>query len=101
MIRFEPECFVTFVPDNGRAQVVVLRKQISIMKTNMGSLDRAIRIVIALVIGGLYFTNVIGGTTAIVLLVLAVVFIATSFLGFCPLYHPFGISTIRKKTTKA
>ena len=70
------------------------------MKTNMGSLDRAIRIVIALVIGSLYFTNVIGGTTAIILLILALVFIATSFVGFCPLYYPLGISTLQKKTTK-
>jgi hypothetical protein len=70
------------------------------MKANMGSLDRAIRIVVALVIGSLYFTNVIAGTTAIILLILALVFIATSFVGFCPLYYAFGISTLQKKTTK-
>lgn len=67
------------------------------MKPNMGSADKAIRVLIAIVIGILYFTNVISGTLAIILLVLAVVFIATSLMGFCPLYSPFGISTCKKE----
>jgi len=67
------------------------------MKTNMGIIDRAIRIVIALIFVGLYFTNVVTGTLAIVLLVLAGVFTLTSLVGFCPLYWPFGISTWGKK----
>ena len=66
------------------------------MKKNMGSLDRVLRIVIALVVAALYFTNVISGTVAIVLLVFAGVFILTSFMSFCPLYLPFGISTRSK-----
>ena len=67
------------------------------MKTNMGIIDRVIRIVVALVIIGLYFANVITGTLAIVLLVLAAVFILTSLIRFCPLYLPFGINTWNKK----
>ena len=67
------------------------------MKTNMGIIDRVIRIVVALVIIGLYFANVITGTLAIVLLVLASVFILTSLIRFCPLYLPFGINTWNKK----
>lgn len=63
------------------------------MKKNMGSIDKAIRLIIAAAIAGLYFTNQITGTTAIVLGVLAIVFAATSFIGTCPLYLPFGIST--------
>ena len=63
------------------------------MKQNMGTIDRIIRIVAALAVGALYAMGVISGTIAIVLGVLAVVFIATSFLGFCPLYLPFGLST--------
>ncbi|MDD4992577.1 MAG: DUF2892 domain-containing protein [Paludibacter sp.] len=63
------------------------------MKTNMGIIDRAIRIVIALIFVGLYFTNVVTGTLAIVLLVLAGVFTLTTLVGFCPLYWPFGINT--------
>jgi hypothetical protein len=67
------------------------------MKTNMGIIDRVIRIVVALVFVGLYFASVITGTLAIVLLVLACVFTLTSLIGFCPLYWPLGISTWGKK----
>ncbi len=67
------------------------------MKKNMGTADRVIRIIIAAVIFTLYFTNVITGTAAIVLLVLSGIFILTSFISFCPLYLPFGISTTGQK----
>ena len=69
------------------------------MKKNMGTADKIARILVALIIAGLYFANIISGTVAIVLLVLAGIFILTSFIGFCPLYLPFGIST-RKKESK-
>jgi hypothetical protein len=63
------------------------------MKPNMGTADKAIRIIIAVVIAGLYFTDVISGTTGLVLMIIAAVFVLTSFIGFCPLYAPFGINT--------
>jgi Protein of unknown function (DUF2892) len=52
---------------------------------------------VALVFVGLYFANVVTGTLAIVLLVLAGVFVLTALIGFCPLYWPFGINTWGKK----
>ncbi len=67
------------------------------MKPNMGTADRIIRAVFAVAVAVLYFTNVISGTLAIILGILAVVFLATSFLGFCPLYAPFNLSTIKKE----
>jgi hypothetical protein len=67
------------------------------MKANMGTIDRVIRVLIAAVIAILYFTNQISGTTAIILLVFAGIFILTSLISFCPLYAPFGISTCKKK----
>ena len=67
------------------------------MKKNMGSADRIIRVLVAVVIAILYFTHVLSGTVAIVLLVLAGIFVATSFMSFCPLYLPFGLSTIKKE----
>ncbi len=67
-----------------------------IMKTNMGSTDRIVRIIIAAVVAVLYFTGTVGGTLGIVLLALAGVFLLTSFLGFCPLYAPFKISTCKR-----
>ena len=66
------------------------------MKKNMGTADKVIRIFVAIVIAGLYFANINSGTVAIVLLVLAGVFILTSFMSFCPLYLPFGLSTRKK-----
>ena len=67
------------------------------MKKNMGSADRIIRLVVAAIIGVLYFTNMVTGTLGIVLLVLAVVFALTSFVSFCPLYAPCGITTCARK----
>ena len=67
------------------------------MKTNMGSADRVIRILIGILIGILYFTNVLTGTLGIILLILGIVFILTSLVSFCPLYIPFKINTTGKK----
>lgn len=67
------------------------------MKGNMGLLDRGVRIILALVIQGLFFTNVLTGLLAIVLVVLSAVFVLTSLFGFCPLYLPFGLTTCKKK----
>ena len=66
------------------------------MKLNMGSADRIIRIIIAVVIAILYFTNQISGIAAIILGIIAVVFILTGIIGFCPLYVPFKLSTRKK-----
>lgn len=66
------------------------------MQKNMGTVDKIIRIIIALIIGVLYYLNIIQGTIGIVLLVFAGIFILTSVLSFCPLYLPLGISTLKK-----
>lgn len=63
------------------------------MTKNMGTVDRVIRVVIVLAIALLYFTGVISGTVAIILGILALVFLLTSIFGFCPLYKPFNFST--------
>ena len=67
------------------------------MKKNMGTADKAIRLLVAVIILVLYFTHVVSGTLAIILLILAAVFVVTSLLGFCPLYLPFGLSTRKKE----
>lgn len=69
------------------------------MKTNMGNVDRSVRILAAVVIVALYFSGVITGTLGILLMVLSIVFTLTSFVGFCPLYFPFGFSTRGKKNS--
>ncbi|MEI6884884.1 MAG: DUF2892 domain-containing protein [Bacteroidota bacterium] len=67
------------------------------MKKNMGTIDKVIRILIAVVIAILFFTKIIEGVLGIVLLVLAAVFVLTSLLGFCPLYAPLKINTDKKE----
>lgn len=67
------------------------------MKKNMGIVDRVIRLLVAAVVLILYFTNVFSGTLALILLIVAAIFVLTSFVSFCPLYLPFGINTKGKK----
>ncbi len=67
------------------------------MKKNMGSADRIIRVIVALIFTTLYFTGTVTGTLGIVLVVLSAVFVLTSIISFCPLYLPFGISTCPKE----
>lgn len=67
------------------------------MTKNMGTLDRSIRTLLALTVGALYLTGQISGVAALLLGTLAVVFLATSAVGSCPLYLPLGLST-RKST---
>jgi Na+(H+)/acetate symporter ActP len=70
------------------------------MKKNMGSVDRTIRVIVALVIGILYLAGQITGLVALILGIVAVIFLLTSVLGFCPLYVPFKLST-KKEAAKA
>jgi hypothetical protein len=70
------------------------------MKKNMGTIDKVIRILVAVVFAVLYFTNVISGVLGIVLVALGVVFVLTSLVSFCPLYLPFGISTRKAEEKK-
>ena len=66
------------------------------MKKNMGTVDRAIRVLLAVVVLILYLTGNITDLAAIILGIIAVIFVVTSIIGFCPLYVPFKISTIKK-----
>ncbi|MBN1248506.1 MAG: DUF2892 domain-containing protein [Anaerolineae bacterium] len=65
------------------------------MTKNMGTLDRAVRLILAVLVAVLYFTGAISGTVAIILGIVALIFLVTSLVGTCPLYIPFGFSTKR------
>jgi small-conductance mechanosensitive channel len=67
------------------------------MPKNMGLVDRIIRVLLAAVVAVLFFTVQITGIAAIILGVIAVIFVLTSLVAFCPLYFPFKISTAKKK----
>ena len=67
------------------------------MTTNMGKTDRFVRILAAVLIGVLFLTDQISGTAAVLLGAIALVFIATSFAGACPLYLSLKLSTTGKQ----
>jgi fatty acid desaturase len=64
-----------------------------LVKQNMGRWDRVLRLAAAAVIAVLLILGVLKGTAAVVLAIVAAVFVITTFVGFCPLYVPLGIST--------
>jgi hypothetical protein len=66
------------------------------MKKNIGSIDKIIRIILAITVVILFYMNVISGTLALILGAFAIILLITSFINFCPLYFPFGISTRKK-----
>ena len=66
----------------------------------MGTIDKAIRIIAAIIIGILYYTGTISGTLGMILLILGAVFLLTSFVSFCPLYAPFGLSTCKMESSE-
>lgn len=67
------------------------------MKPNINGIDKAVRIVLAIALVALYFTNVVSGTLGIVSLAVAVILLATALISFCPVWHLLGISTKKKK----
>jgi hypothetical protein len=67
------------------------------MKKNVGSIDKAVRILVALAIVALAYTKVITGTLAIVLLVVAGILVLTSLVSFCPIWRVLGISSAKKQ----
>jgi hypothetical protein len=66
------------------------------MKKNMGTVDKVIRLLVAVVVLVLYFTHVISGTLGIILMAVAGILAVTSIFGVCPLYMPLGLNTGKK-----
>jgi len=63
------------------------------IEKNVGTIDRIVRLVLAVILATLYFTGTVSGTLGIVFLVLGVVFALTAAVSICPLYLPFGLSS--------
>jgi hypothetical protein len=66
------------------------------MNLNMGVIDRVIRIVLAVTVAVLIILNILTGIPAIILGILAAIFMITGIIGTCPLYMPFRFSTKKK-----
>ncbi len=69
------------------------------MKRNVGTIDRVIRIGIALIIGVLYLTGQLSGTAAVILGIVALILLITGLFGSCPLYAALGMSTCPRKAS--
>ncbi|HEX4849460.1 MAG TPA: DUF2892 domain-containing protein [Puia sp.] len=67
------------------------------MKKNMGLTDKAIRLTLALIFIVLFFAQIVTGTAGIVLMLIAIIFMITSLVSFCPIYKFFGINTTKKE----
>jgi Protein of unknown function (DUF2892) len=67
------------------------------MKKNVGTIDKAIRLLVAVVVVVLYFTHVITGVLAVILLALSAIFVVTSLLSLCPIWLALGVSTRKKE----
>ena len=67
------------------------------MKKNMGTVDKGVRILAAVIIALLYYFDIIEGTVAYILMAVSIVFLITSFISFCPLYTLFGWNTCKRK----
>jgi hypothetical protein len=63
------------------------------MKKNLGTADRIVRILLALVFGALYFTGTVTGITGVILVVLGAIFLGTAFISWCPIYAALGLKT--------
>ena len=86
---------------DGRAETYPILHPPAIMKKNMGTADRAIRVIVALVVAYLIYAGTLSGTWAIVAGIAAAVFVLTSVVSFCPLYAPFGMSTCKTRPNNA
>ncbi|MFY8126938.1 MAG: YgaP family membrane protein [Chitinophagaceae bacterium] len=67
------------------------------MKRNIGTTDKIIRLLIASTIAILYFTKQVSGVIAIVLGIISLILMLTSFINFCPLYTILKINTLKRK----
>ena len=66
------------------------------MKKNVGTTDKVIRLVLAIIGLVLFFTNAMTGTLAYIVLAISVILVITSIVSYCPLYSLFKISTAKK-----
>jgi hypothetical protein len=68
------------------------------MQKNMGAIDRLVRFVIGVILAILVIANVVKGVGAVILGIIAILMLFTSIFGFCALYVPLKMSTLKKKS---
>lgn len=66
------------------------------MTANIGTIDRALRFLVALVVIILLVTRTVNGALAVVLGIIGAALLITAFVRYCPLYPVLKISTLKK-----
>ncbi len=72
-------------------------EKITVMIKNIGTVDKVLRILLAVIVAVLIITKVLTGAAAIILAIVAGMFLITSLLGFCGLYSLIGINTCKTR----
>ncbi len=69
------------------------------MNKNVGTIDRTIRALAGIAGIAVYALNLAEGTVGIVALVVGIVMLGTSVIGWCPPYSLLGINTSKTKSS--
>jgi hypothetical protein len=67
------------------------------MNKNMGAIDRLIRLIIGVVLAILVIAKAVTGVGAVIIGIVAIILLATGIFGFCGLYVPLKVSTLKQK----
>ncbi|MFN3587997.1 MAG: DUF2892 domain-containing protein [Spirosomataceae bacterium] len=67
------------------------------MDKNVGKVDKLVRVLVALLLVGLYFSGILSGVLGYILLAVAGVMILTGLVNFCPLYSLLGVNTCKRR----
>lgn len=65
------------------------------MKHNMGTADRVVRAIIAVILAYLVFSKTVGGVLAVILAIVALAMAVTAAFAYCPPYERLGINTCK------
>ena len=65
---------------------------------NLGGLDRAVRMIVGVVLAAVAYFGILSGTGAIIAYVVAAIAFVTGLVKFCPAYAIFGINSCKVKS---
>jgi hypothetical protein len=66
------------------------------MKKNIGSADKIVRLLLAVVGLVVYFTGTVTGIWGLVILIVGVILGLTALINFCPIWAAVGVNTSSK-----
>lgn len=67
------------------------------LKSNVGTADRTIRLILAIALIILFYTGVLPGILGVIGLIVALLLTVTSLISFCPIYKIFKLNSVFQK----